>query len=74
MISYEPLFKTMKEKNITSYRLEKLGFSRATYHSIRKGNGISTNTINQLCKLLKCSVADVIEFIDDEAANNSANQ
>ena len=66
LISYAPLFKTMKEKKITSYRLEKLGFSRATYYSIQKGNSISTNTINQLCKLLKCNVYDIIEYIDDE--------
>ncbi|MBO5097925.1 MAG: helix-turn-helix transcriptional regulator [Agathobacter sp.] len=66
MISFAPLFKTMKEKKITSYKLEKLGFSRATYYSIQKGNSISTNTVNQLCKLLKCSVSDVMEFVDDE--------
>lgn len=66
MISYAPLFKTMKDKQITSYRLEKLGFSRATYYSIQKGNSISTNTVNQLCKLLKCSVSDIIEFIDED--------
>ena len=66
MISYEPLKRTMKERGITSYRLEKSGFSRATYYSIQKGNSISTNTIDQLCKILKCSVADVIEFVDEE--------
>ena len=65
MISYAPLFRTMKEKKITSYRLEKMGFSRATYYSIQKGNSISTNTINQLCKLLNCNTSDIIEFIDD---------
>lgn len=66
LISYAPLFKTMKEKHISTYRLEKLGFSRATYYSIYKGNSVSTNTINQLCKLLKCSVSEIIEYIDDE--------
>ena len=66
VISYAPLFKTMKEKHITSYRLQKLGFSRATYYSIQKGNSVSTNTINQLCKLLRCDVTDVIEYIDDD--------
>ena len=66
MISYAPLFKTMKEKGITSYQLEKSGFSRATYYSIQKGNSISTNTVNQLCKLLKCNVSDILEFIDDD--------
>lgn len=66
LISYAPLFRTMKEKNITSYKLEKLGFSRATYYSIQKGNSISTNTVNQLCKLLKCEISDIMEFIDDD--------
>ncbi len=66
MIIYTPLFKTMKDKKISSYRLEKLGFSRATYYSIQKGNSISTNTINQLCKLLKCDVPDIIQFINED--------
>ncbi len=66
MISYSPLFETMKEKNITSYKLEKMGFSRATYYSIQKGNSVSTNTINQLCKILQCEVSDIIKFIDDD--------
>lgn len=69
MISFVPLFKTMKEKNISSYKLEKLGFSRATYYSIQQGNSISTNTVNQLCKLLKCEVSDIMEFIDDDEIN-----
>lgn len=66
MINYAPLFNTMKSQNITSYRLEKMGFSRATYYSIQKGNSISTNAVNQLCKLLKCGVSDIMEFIDEE--------
>ena len=66
MISYEPLFKTMKEKKITSYKLQKAGFSRATYYSIKQGTSISTNTVNQLCRILKCGVADVIEYREDE--------
>ena len=66
MISYEPLEKTMKERGITSYQLEKRGFSRATYYSIKQGNSISTNTINQLCKILKCEVSDIIKYIEDE--------
>lgn len=69
MISYEPLKRTMKNRGVSSYKLEKLGFSRATYYSIRHGNSISTNTINQLCKILKCGVSDIIEFIDEDEKN-----
>lgn len=66
MISYEPLWKTMKQKKVTSYQLAKQGFSRSTYYSIQKGNSISTNTLNQLCKLLHCNVSDIIEYKDEE--------
>lgn len=66
MISYRPFFETMKRKKITSYKLAKMGFSRSTYYSIQQGNSVSTNTVNQLCKLLQCDVSDIIEFIDEE--------
>jgi DNA-binding Xre family transcriptional regulator len=64
----------MKQKNISSYKLEKLGFSRATYYSIRQGNSISTNTVNQLCRLLGCEVSDIIKYIDDDNYQQSKKQ
>lgn len=66
MISYKPLFQTMSIKKVTSYALFKKGFPKATYHSMRKGNSVSTNTINQLCKILECSVSDIMEYVDDK--------
>ncbi len=66
MISYAPLFRTMEKKGITSYKLMKLGFPRSTYYAMKHGENISTHTINQLCKLLNCSVSDILEYIDDE--------
>jgi len=65
MISYEPLFKTMQEKGITSYQLQKMGYNRATYYSIKQGKSVSTNTIALLCKLLQCRVEDIMEYIED---------
>lgn len=66
MISYEPLFQTMKEKGITSYRLGKMGFPLSNYYAMKRGKNISTHTLNQLCKLLQCKVEDVLEYIDLE--------
>jgi len=66
VISYEPLFRKMKELGISSYRLAKMGFPASTYYSMKRGENISTHTLNQLCKLLGCRVEDVIEYIDDE--------
>lgn len=64
-ISYDPLFRTMKEKSISSYRLQQMGFNRATYYSIKQGNSVSTNTIALLCELLDCRVEDVIEYVKE---------
>ena len=66
MITYEPLFQTMKEKGITSYRLGKLGFPLSNYYAMKRGENISTHTLNQLCKLLQCNVEDILKYIDEE--------
>ena len=66
MISYAPLFETMKTKGISSYRLGKMGFPLSNYYAIKRGENISTHTLNHLCKLLQCRVQDVMEYIDEE--------
>ena len=66
MISYEPLFRTMKEKGISSYRLGKMGFPMSNYYAMKRGENISSHTLNQLCRLLQCRVEDVMEYIEDE--------
>ena len=65
MISYGPLFRTMQEKGVTSYRLMKLGFPRSTYYAMKRGENISTHTVDQLCRLLKCNVSDIMEYIEE---------
>lgn len=65
MISYEPLFQTMMEKGITSYRLGKMGFPLSNYYAMKRGENISTHTLDQICKLLQCRVEDVLQYRDD---------
>jgi len=63
-ISYEPLFQTMKEKNVTTYKLfKKMGFSDRTYYRIKNGESIKTDTIAKLCDLLECEVQDIIQYV-----------
>ena len=66
MISYEPFFKTMADRGISSYRLMKLGFPRSTYYAMKRGDNISSHTFNQLCKILKCDVSDIMKYIEEE--------
>ena len=56
----------MEAKGVTSYRLQKMGFNRATYYSIKNGKSVSTNTICLLCKLLQCRVEDIIKYVDED--------
>ena len=63
MISYEPFWKTLKLKNISTYTLiNKCGISSATIDRIKKGGGITTNKIDDLCKILDCKVQEIIEY------------
>lgn len=66
MITYEPLYKTMKEKNVTTYKLIKVyGISRSLLDRLRHNKPISTVTLNDLCNILDCKVEDVVLFIKD---------
>ena len=67
MISYAPMWETMKRKGITTYSLIKNhGFSRGTLDSLKQNRNISTATLNDICKLLSCNVEEVMRHIPDE--------
>lgn len=61
MISYEPLYKTMKEKNITTYKLIKdYNISRSLLDRLKHNKPISTVTLDDLCNILDCRVEDIL--------------
>ncbi len=63
MISYVPFYETLFKKGITEYHLIfKQGFSANTIHRMRKGEAISTKTLDALCYALDCEVNDIIRF------------
>ena len=65
MISYAPLWKTMKKLGITKYRLIKdYGFSNGTIDRLRANEHISTYTLEKLCRVLGCKPNDILEIIE----------
>ena len=64
MIDYSPLWKTMKKRNISQYRLLKSGIDNKTLDSLKKNKNITMLTLEQLCKILDCTPNDVIDFKD----------
>lgn len=66
MIVYDPFWKTLKARNESTYTLiNKHGISSATIDRIRKGGGITTQKLDDLCKILNCRVEDIIEYTED---------
>ena len=67
MISYAPLWETMKKRGITTYTLIKdYSFSRGTLDSLKQNRNITMATLNDLCEILSCQVRDVIQYIPDK--------
>lgn len=66
MISYEPFYETLKEKNISTYKLiNQFNVSRSLLDRLKHNKPISTVTINDLCKFLDCRVQDILEYRDE---------
>lgn len=67
MITYDPLWQTMRKKGITTYALIKnYSFRRGTLDSLKQNRNISTATLNDLCRILSCNVEDVLQYTLDE--------
>ena len=66
MISYKPFYSTLKEKNITTYKLiTQYGLSRSLLDRLKHDKPISTVTLNDLCGILSCRVEDIILYVPD---------
>ena len=66
MISFKPFYNTLKEKNISTYKLiTQYGISRSLLDRLKHDKPISTVTLNDLCNILHCKVEDIIEFTED---------
>lgn len=57
----------MHEQSATTYTLEVKGkISSSTIRRLKAGESVSTNTLDALCQILHCEIADVIEFIENQ--------
>ncbi|GHV36646.1 hypothetical protein FACS18949_16280 [Clostridia bacterium] len=66
MIVYTPLWETMKAKGVTTYTLRvKNGMSGSTVQRLKKNMSVSSNTLDDLCKLLDCGLHEIAEFVKE---------
>lgn len=67
MISYDRLWKIMNERGVTTYTLQYKGsISSSTIRRLKAGDSVSTNTLDALCKIIGCTLNDIVEFLPDE--------
>lgn len=67
MISYRPLWETMQKQGCTTYTLRvKHGMSHATVQRLQHNLPVTTYTLDKLCRILNCRLADIAEYIPDK--------
>ena len=63
MITYDPLWETMKTRGVSQYRLIKnYGVSSGQINRLKKNAYVSTHTIEMLCEILGCRVEDIMQY------------
>ncbi len=66
MITYEPFWKYLQKKRITTYALiYTYGINSYTIDRLRHDKPLKTSTINSICNRLHCKLSDVMEFRED---------
>ena len=66
MITYDPFYKTLKSKGISTYKLiNEYKLSGSLINRLKHNKPITTVTINDLCKILQCQVEDIVKYIDE---------
>ena len=66
MIRYDPLWRTLKAKNISQYRLIKdYGIDKAQLQRLRDNRVVKTMILDTHCTILECRIEDVVEFVPD---------
>lgn len=66
MISYKPLWETMKAKGITTYMLiNQYGINPRTVHNLKHNKSITLYTMEKLCKILGCQAEGIVLFEEE---------
>ena len=67
MISYEPFWRTLHASRESTYTLiNRHHISSSTIDKLRKNKPLTTTTINDLCRILHCSIDQVMEYLPSE--------
>ena len=66
MIVFDRLWKTMKNRGISQYKLiHEYNVSTGQLDRLRKNQNVNTYTLDQLCKILNCRLEDIAEYTEE---------
>ncbi len=71
MMIFDPLWETMKRKNVTCYRLiNTYKVSRSMIDKLKHNRNVNLETIDRLCEILDCRVEDVVLYVKKDTSVN----
>lgn len=72
MISFDPLWQTLKAKGMNKGDLQKLtGLPSTTIAKIEKNESVTLDVVDRICEALKVPIYDVVESIQESPSFNS---
>lgn len=68
MITYEPLFATLRRMGISQYKLlNDYGFSHGTLSALKQNKSVTVATLNSIMEMLEITdINDVLCYVPDE--------
>lgn len=67
MISYKKLWHVLLDKDLKKKDLVTLaGVSSYTVNKLNRGDNVTTDVLQRICKALECDIGDIMEVIPDE--------
>ena len=67
MIDYSPFWETLKKSELDWYLLVKdHHISSSTLSRLKNGKDVSMKTINDLCRILQCSIHDICVYVKSD--------
>ena len=67
MMVYDPFWETLKASGESTYTLiNRHRISSSTIDKLRKNKPVTTTTLNDLCRILNCSVEQIVRYVPSE--------
>ena len=73
-ICYKKLWKLLIDRDMQKKDLRiAAGLSTNVIAKLGKNQNVSTEVLGKICKVLKCEITDIMEFIDEEPEKETNN-